>query len=171
MPVLVLNRSVGARRQLGAYLSMTTAGVWDAIFATACEDSQVLRSVCRWLGVQFRRLELGVDELSSVVGWRTSVGVGCSRIRHRPAPPLAAEAHAMAGEVVLVKLNHDKCCYGLLVNKHYSSFLFEKACLLELRCIARCTVSVIDRVVRRKERSTNTLLPSCSISFSLTQTL
>lgn len=38
MPVLVLNRMAGARRQLGAYLSMTTAGVWDAIVATACEN-------------------------------------------------------------------------------------------------------------------------------------
>jgi hypothetical protein len=33
--VSVLNRSVDARRQLGAYLSMTTAGVWDAILAAA----------------------------------------------------------------------------------------------------------------------------------------
>jgi hypothetical protein len=38
-PVSVLNRNVGARRQLGAYLSMTTAGVWDAIFAAARGDS------------------------------------------------------------------------------------------------------------------------------------
>ena len=30
-PVSVLNRNVGAHRQLSAYLSMTTAGVWDAI--------------------------------------------------------------------------------------------------------------------------------------------
>jgi hypothetical protein len=38
VPVSVLNRMAGARRQLGAYLSMTTAGVWDAIVAAACED-------------------------------------------------------------------------------------------------------------------------------------
>jgi hypothetical protein len=40
-PASVLNRSMGARRQLGAYLSMTTAGVWDAIFATARGDDRL----------------------------------------------------------------------------------------------------------------------------------
>ena len=36
MPASVLNRNTGARRLLQAYLSMTTAGVWVAMLATAC---------------------------------------------------------------------------------------------------------------------------------------
>jgi hypothetical protein len=44
-PVSVLNRNVGAHRQLLAYLSMTTAGVWDAMVAAAWRKNQYTKQL------------------------------------------------------------------------------------------------------------------------------
>jgi hypothetical protein len=102
VPVSVLNRIVSARRQLGAYLSMTTAGVWDAILllrVKVVQQKKLLRGarLCESVGANWvwRCLRQG-SGMAEVGGWRMWAVHDSSTAR--PAPPLAAEMSSMVGK-------------------------------------------------------------------------